>query len=249
MGNPTIILVSADWLPSCPALLFDSRMKVSVVIPTLNEGPRIAELIAATGALSPHEIVVVDGGSEDDTVANASAADVVVECDRGRSVQQNAGAARCSGDVILFLHADCQLTDGFVQAIADCLTNDDCVGGCFRQKIDNAGKRFRAVEWGNSMRVRLLGWGYGDQGIFVRRGVFEQIGGFPDVTFMEDLLLAKRLGKAGKFVLLQHDIHASCRRWQRTGVIRQTLQNWFFVSLAHCGVSPNWLARFYPHVR
>lgn len=224
-------------------------MKVSVVIPTLNEGPRIAGLIAATRAFLPHEIVVVDGGSDDDTVAQASAADLVLECTRGRSLQQNAGAERCSGDVILFLHADCQLTDGFVEVISDRLVCERCVGGCFRQRIDDSRTRFRLVEWGNSLRVRMLGWGYGDQGIFVRRGVFEQLGGFPEVTFMEDLLLVKQIGKVGRFVLLPHDIHTSSRRWRRTGVVRQTLQNWFFVSLAHCGVSPNWLARFYPHVR
>ncbi|MFK7818988.1 MAG: glycosyltransferase, partial [Planctomycetaceae bacterium] len=89
----------------------------------------------------------------------------------------------------------------------------------------------------------------GDQGIFVRADVFEELGGFPQVKLMEDLLFVKNLRRRGTFAVLPQRIRTSARRWNHSGVIRQTLSNWAMLMLAHCGVSPNWLARFYPNVR
>ncbi len=109
--------------------------------------------------------------------------------------------------------------------------------------------RYRLVESGNALRVKVCKWAYGDQGIFVRREVFEQLGGFPELRLMEDLFFMKKLKKAGRFVLLDSRIHVSPRRWQQTGVLRQTLKNWTLITLAHTIISPNHLARFYPHVR
>ena len=109
--------------------------------------------------------------------------------------------------------------------------------------------RYRLLEWGNGFRVKLLKWAYGDQGIFVRRSVFEQLGGFPDLRLMEDLFFMKQLKKQGRFLLLDARLHVSPRRWQQKGIIRQTLRNWTLITLAQCGVSPDRLANYYPHVR
>lgn len=224
-------------------------MKVSIVIPALNEAPRIARVVECSRELEPHEVIVVDGQSTDDTCAQAAAADRVLASIPGRAAQQNLGASEASGDVLLFLHADSRLEPGCLGSIDRCLRDERFVGGCFRQRIEAGGFRYRALERGNDLRVRVLKWAYGDQGIFVRRCVFQELGGFPAVALMEDLLFMKALKRRGRIGLLQPAIHTSARRWERRGVIRQTIRNWCLIGLVQCGVSPDRLAHFYPPVR
>ena len=222
---------------------------ISVIIPTLNEAASIATLIAETRHIGLCEIIVVDGGSTDVTLAQAALADRVIASPRGRATQQNLGATTSCGEVLLFLHADCRLPAGAFDAIRAALDDERTVGGCFEQTIAADGRLYRWLEWGNGLRVRWLRMAYGDQAIFIRKSVFEQLGRFPDVTLMEDVLLMKRLRHAGRFLLLPDRITVSARRWQRHGLILQTLRNWLLLTLALCGVSPNRLARFYPNTR
>ena len=222
---------------------------ISVIIPTLNEAASLAELIAETRRIGDCEIVIVDGGSTDETLAQAASADQVLSSERGRATQQNRGAIACRGDVLLFLHADCRLPANAFDAIDAALANERTVGGCFQQQIAADGRAYRWLEWGNAWRVRWLGMAYGDQAIFIRRSVFEQLGRFSDVKLMEDVLLMQRLRRTGRFVLLADQLTVSARRWQRQGLVRQTLRNWLLLTLALCGVSPNYLARFYPNTR
>lgn len=224
-------------------------MQISVVIPVLNEADRIADTIEKTRQSGPCEIVVVDGGSTDGTLEAATGADLCLVAPRGRASQQNLGAQASRGEALLFLHADCWPEPGCIHAIRQTLTDDRCIGGCFRQRIDAQGSGYRLLEAGNTARVRLLRWAYGDQGIFVRRQVFERLGGFPSIDLMEDLYFMKRLKREGTFRVLDHRLHVSPRRWQQQGLLRQTLRNWIFVTLAHCGVSPHALARHYAQVR
>ncbi len=224
-------------------------MKLSVIIPALNEAGRIAETIARTRALGTCEIIVVDGGSDDGTLDAAAHADLRFSSPRGRAQQQNVGAAASQADVLLFLHADCWLTPGGFDAIRQALRDGRSVGGCFRQQIDARGPGYRMIEAGNASRVRLLQWAYGDQGIFVRRSVFERVGGFPEIELMEDLYLMKRLKREGAIRLVNHRLHVSPRRWQHRGLLRQTLRNWSFLALSHCGVSPSLLAARYEEIR
>ena len=226
-----------------------STLSLSVIIPTLNEAARIAELIAATRQLGECEIIVVDGGSTDGTLERAISADIALSSEPGRAKQQNLGAAASRGEVLLFLHADCQLSAGAFEFIRAALRDERTVGGCFQQRIEADGWAYRWLERGNAGRVRWLGMAYGDQGIFIRRGVFEELGRFADVRLMEDVLLMKRLRRAGRFVLLDERLFVSARRWQRHGIVRQTLRNWLLLILALCGVPPNRLARFYPNTR
>lgn len=221
----------------------------SIIIPVLNEAANIGPLIQAARELGDCEIIVVDGGSTDGTWDNAATADVRIQSERGRARQQNAGAAASTGDILLFLHADCHVSPGCREAIQKALSDPQVVGGCLRQVIDAPGWKYRLLERGNAARVRWLGWAYGDQGIFVRRSVFETLGGFPDLRLMEDLYFVKRLRKAGRFVQLEVPIVVSARRWQKTGLLRQTLRNWTLLTLAHLGVPPDRLATFYPQVR
>lgn len=224
-------------------------MDVSIIIPALNEADRIGETIERTRRLGECEIIVVDGGSDDGTFDAAASADLRLAAPRGRAHQQNRGAAASRGDVLLFLHADCWLEPGALEAMRRGLADRQCPGGCFRQRIDADGLAYRLLEAGNECRVRLLGWAYGDQGIFVRRAVFERIGGFPDVEIMEDLFFMKRMKREGSLCLVDHRLHVSPRRWRQRGLVRQTLRNWAFVALAHCGVPLRTLAGSYADVR
>lgn len=225
------------------------RVHVSVIIPVLNEAAQIADAIARTRAVGDCEIIVVDGGSIDGTLAAAGAADRVLTSPRGRARQQNAGAAAATGDVLLFLHADCRLPADAFDAVAQALQDPLCVGGCFRQSIDAGGAGYRLLEFGNAARVRLLGWAYGDQGIFVQRNAFEALGGFPDLPLMEDLYFMKRLKRRGRVALLPLRLQVSARRWQKQGIVGRTLRNWRLLLRAHCGAPLEKLAAEYKDVR
>lgn len=226
-------------------------MKISVIIPTYNEQANINAAIQSAQDAGADEILVVDGGSTDDTLTIASSLHVVtLESDPGRATQQNAGAAVCSGDALLFLHADCRLHREAIQQIRNALQQHErCVGGCFRQAINHSRFRYRVLELGNHWRVKLLKWIYGDQGLFVRRSVFDDLNGFPEIEFLEDLYFVKALKRRGRLMVLQAPLTVSARRWQKTGVLVQTARNWALITAAHLGASPNWLARFYPSAR
>jgi rSAM/selenodomain-associated transferase 2 len=234
---------------SPPSLTGNAPLSIAIIIPTLNEAGTIAALIDQTRALGECEIIVVDGGSTDDTCQQAANADRVLTSPPGRAVQQNLGAEQATGTVLLFLHADCRLPGTAFDSIRAALSDERVVGGCFQQRIDASGLRFRWIERGNAWRVRLFGLAYGDQAIFVRRTVFESLGRFPKLRLMEDVFLMKRLRRAGRFVLLADRLTVSARRWQRHGVIRQTLRNWTLLTLALCGVSPDRLAKYYSNTR
>ncbi len=223
---------------------------LSVIIPCLNEEQEIAGAIKSAQNAGADEIIVVDGGSSDQTVAIAKQLTTVnVVTPSGRSRQQNHGAAIAGGDILLFLHADCRLPENIAFDLKQRLSTPNVVGGCFRQQIDGDQLKFRLVEAGNSWRVRLLKWAYGDQAIFVRRDVFDALNGFPDLQFMEDLYFVKRLKSHGKLILLNGPLIVSARRWQSRGLINQTLLNWLLISAAHLGVSPDRLARYYKNDR
>jgi len=219
-------------------------MPISVIIPVLNEEFLIAGAVARARAAGFDEIIVVDGGSDDRTQACAAAADRVLSAPRGRGTQLQCGAEAASGEILLFLHADCWLEPGASDAIRGAIDRG-YIAGCFHQQIESPGFAYRWLEWGNAARVRTLRWAYGDQGIFVVRSVFDEIGGMPRIPLMEDLFLMKRIKQRGRVALLNGPIHVSPRRWQSRGILRQTAQNWWLLLQAHCGVSPDRLAEQY----
>lgn len=225
-------------------------MKISVIIPTLNEESCLARTIDRLWQESPAEVIVSDGGSEDGTVRIALQHATVLRVCRGRAVQQNAGAFRACGDAVLFLHADCWLESGWQEAIRRALSRPGCIAGCFRMCIDAEGWLYRAIERGGDLRARWFGLPYGDQGIFMLRETFHRLGGFPPVAFMEDLLFMRRARRFGRIAWVPLPIHISPRRWQRTRILRQTLRNWTLTALAVWGnVHPDRLRDYYPDVR
>lgn len=225
--------------------------RVSVVIPTLDEAGTIVSTLRRLASQGADEVVVADGGSQDATVALARGEGAwVVESPRGRGIQQNRGAAATTGEVLLFLHADCWLDPGALSVLRRFVDAHPGVpGGCFRMRVEAAELAFRAIDAAAHLRAGVLGLPYGDQGIFATRGSFARVGGFPEVALMEDLFLARDLRRLGRVALVPARIHVSPRRWRRGGIIGQTLLNWCLTISAAMGISPRVLARYYRIVR
>jgi rSAM/selenodomain-associated transferase 2 len=224
-------------------------VNISVIIPTLNEEGCIAETIRQLRRQQPHEIIVVDGGSTDATCARVAEANRLLHSPRGRAVQLNLGAAHATGDVLLFLHADCSLEDGALEEAQRLLTPPDVAAGCFTMRVAAHGWLYRSIDFCATTRARWAGLVYGDQGLFLRRALFERLHGFPPIRLMEDFFFSRSLRRSGRILVAARRIFVSPRRWQRQGIIRQTLRNWALTALAIGGVSPDRLAAFYPHVR
>ncbi len=224
-------------------------MSVSVIIPTLNEESCLGETLAALRPQRPREIIVADGGSTDDTRWAAARADLFLDAPRGRAAQMNAGAARAQGDVLLFLHADCVPESGALEEAERLLRRPGVAAGCFRMRVRAEGPLYRLIDACAATRVRLTGLAYGDQGLFVYRHLFQRVGGFPSLRLMEDVVLSRALARRGRIVVASRRLMVSPRRWQRSGLVRQTLCNWALTGLAASGVHPDRLARFYPVVR
>ncbi len=223
-------------------------MNISIIIPVLNEAERLEYAIERAWAAGAAEVIVSDGGSSDDSKEVAKNCRCqLVEGPPGRAIQQNRAAAVAEGDVLLFLHADTWLAEGTAAQIEAALATSvsKVVGGAFRQNIEARGLCFRLLEFGNALRVRVLRLPYGDQGIFVRREIFESLGGFPEIPLMEDLRFMRKLRRKHRIALLEGPLHVSARRWQKHGVLRQTLRNWGILTAEKLGVSPDRLSRHY----
>lgn len=221
-------------------------LRVSVVIPAINEAAVIERAVKSVGD-EAIETIVVDGGSRDETAELASRAGAqVVHSPAGRARQQNAGATAASGDVLLFLHADNYLSETAVaQVIGLFADRPGACWGAMRQRILDPAATFRVLEWGNALRVRLRQLPFGDQAIFIRRDVFEQVGGFPDQPLMEDVLLASQLRRRWRPCLIDGPVYVDARRWRQRGPWRQTLLNWHLQWLHARGTSPAELAGRY----
>ena len=218
---------------------------LSIIIPALNESAQIQAAIQNARKGLPLEVIVVDGGSRDDTVQLASGAGAtVIQAHQGRAVQMNAGAAISRGSHLLFLHADTRLPDGYPVHIRRIL-NDSAAGGAFRFGIAQPFSGRRLVEWMTNFRARHLQMPYGDQAIFIRRQDFIEMGGYKPMPIMEDYDFIRRLRRKGRIVIADAVALTSGRRWLWLGVLRTTLINQLVISGYHFGVAPEKLAMFY----
>ena len=224
-------------------------LTISIIIPILNEAKILDKTLSQLQLeLGHHELIIVDGGSSDDSTRIAEKYGEVITSARGRAKQLNAGAAAATGDILLFLHADIWLEPEALVAVETALSSG-YIGGGFRQKIDGKRILYRMIEIAGNIRGKYLKVFYGDSGIFVARTDFEKIGGFPDLPILEEMEFSKSLRKLGKTTLIVPHIHLSARRWEAKGIIRTTLNNWLITLLYFIGVSPEKLAKLYSHIR
>jgi len=225
--------------------------KLSTIVPMLDEAEGIAGTLRAIRRGAPEaEIIVVDGGSADSSVAIAEPlCDVVVGESRGRARQMNAGAKISRGDALAFVHADTLVPASFGADIAAALSNPAVVGGRFDVKLDSSALPYRVIGAMISWRSRISRVGTGDQAIFVRREVFARLGGFPELDLCEDLEFSRRLKRAGRVACLRSRVITSARRWNRDGLARTVLRMWMIRAMYLAGVSPARLKRMYADVR
>jgi rSAM/selenodomain-associated transferase 2 len=225
--------------------------ELSIIMPVLDEE---AGIVAALEVLADYrrlgiEVIVVDGGSRDATVALARQhCDVVIAAARGRAAQMNAGAAIARGEVLLFLHADTQLPADADRLIRDGLAQSGRHWGRFDIRIVGNAMLLPVIATLMNLRSRLTGIATGDQAIFVRRAAFATCGGYPDIALMEDIALSRRLKRLGPPLCLYARATTSGRRWERHGVLRTILLMWRLRLSYFCGAAPAALARRYGYV-
>jgi rSAM/selenodomain-associated transferase 2 len=225
-------------------------MRVTIVVPTLNEEAEIAGTIRALEELQgDKEILLADGGSTDRTVSIAEQLGVrVLHATRGRGPQMQAAAAEATGDILWFLHADTRPPAEALSEIEHALRAKGVVGGNFGLVFDGISRAARQLTFIYPV-LRLFGLSYGDSGIFIRRQVYERIGGFRPLALFEDLDLVRRMRRAGRFVHLPSRIVTSSRRFEQRNFALVWLHWTSLQVLYWCGVSPQWLAARYRAVR
>ena len=220
--------------------------RISVIVPTLNEQACLAATLDALALAPGDELIVVDAGSTDGTLDVARRyTSKWHRGPRGRAQQMNRGARYAQGDILLFLHADTLLPADGLEAVRRALQQPGAVGGAFRLIITPATPALRLVAWGTNLRSRFGGLPYGDQALFICRRVFEEMGGYDDVPFMEDIRLVQALRRRGRLTILPQAVATSGRRWQRDGVLFTTVRNVVLMTLYFCGVQPVTLKRWY----
>jgi rSAM/selenodomain-associated transferase 2 len=242
----------ADGLndPHTRKLAHRQTRSLSVIIPTWNEEPSIEATIDAARHCRDCEIIVVDGGSTDRTIELArKQVDQLVEGPRGRAVQMNAGASVAKGDVLLFLHADTILPAGYDGEIARHLADRTVVGGRFDVALMPSSPLLWLTGELMNLRSRWSKIATGDQGIFVRRDVFAEIGGYENIPLMEDIAFTRALKRRGRIACLRQRVVTSSRRWRRNGIIRTIALMWTLRFLYFLGVRPSRLRRVYVDTR
>ena len=233
----------------------NSQCTVSIVIPVFHEEEVINEAVDALHRLTFEgrlEIIVVDGDPGEQTLVAIDDSRVIkARSEKGRGKQMNAGAMLARGEVLLFLHADTELPPDGLTQVCTVMRDRNCVGGSFDLGIGSDRFCFRLIERAASLRSRITRMPYGDQGIFLRRESFFDLGGFRELPLMEDVDLMRRVRQSGKKIhIIARKVKTSARRWEKEGVVYCTFRNWTLILLYLLGVSPQRLGRFYPdHAR
>jgi rSAM/selenodomain-associated transferase 2 len=222
------------------------KSRVSIIIPTYNEAGGIEALLMHLKSSFPEtEIIVTDGGSTDDTAALAHQHARVIDADRGRAVQMNAGAREASGEVLWFLHADCWPAARSVDLIGETLADDDVIAGGFRWELSGAKwyyKSCTALAHLKNRRKRNL---FGDMGIFIRKNVFDRVGGYREIPMFEEVDLNERLREMGEIALLDEPLPSSDRKLLKEGPMLTFIKNDISKIAYLFGFSPGFLKRFY----
>lgn len=221
--------------------------RISVIVPTLNEAACIESTLAPLCNMTEAtEVIVVDAGSTDGTPGKATALGATVLTDRrGRARQMNTGAARATGSILLFLHADTRLPGAFQQHVRNALRRPGVVGGAFEFRLDSDAVGYRLLERLTNWRARKLRMPYGDQALFMTAETYGALGGFPDLPIMEDFEMVRRLKRRGRLVIVPAPAVTSARRWRERGILKTTFINQAMIAGYCLGVSPRTLSRWY----
>lgn len=225
-------------------------MKVSIIVPTLNEELVLENTLTQIQQLSPHELIVSDGGSTDNTGSIAQKfSHRLVTGSSGRAVQMNAGADQATGDLLLFLHADNRLEPESYQKMLESMENTKWIGGAFTLCIESNKWSINLITLLANIRSRFFGLAYGDQGFFVRTEVFKSMNGFSPIPICEDLDFYRRMKKKGPVILLKEKAHTSPRRWIKEGIAFTTARNILIAILFGLGFPPRTLTKWYLAIR
>ncbi|MBI1822858.1 MAG: TIGR04283 family arsenosugar biosynthesis glycosyltransferase [Nitrospirae bacterium] len=225
-------------------------MKISVIVPTINEEKVLRGTLNRLKKSMDLDLIVVDGGSQDETVAIAKEyTRKVFVTPPGRARQMNEGARHAEGEILLFLHADSTIATGGIGKIVPAITSLHAVGGAFQLAFDSRNILMRIVAGLANFRSRFTRIPYGDQGIFITRALFQKLEGFPDLPILEDVAFATRMKKEGRIAILRDKITTSSRRWKKEGIFYTTLRNRLFMIGYQLGVSPRRLASCYRNIR
>lgn len=229
-------------------------MKISIIMPVLNEGKILHKTLSSIEINTNIELIIVDGGSSDNTLEIAREfTDIIIISNRGRGIQLSKGAQRASGDILFFLHADAIPPKNFYELIVGAIHGlplKNVIAGSFMLRIKSNGLAFRIIEAAVFIRSMLTSIPYGDQGLFMTKSVYQKIGGFNPYPLMEDIDIAKRLKKYGRIVFLRELMTVSPRRWLKEGIFYTTLRDWMIVVLYTIfNINPNRLIRRYKDVR
>ena len=225
-----------------------NTQQLSVIIPALNEAGCIRELCIALQPLRSrgHEVILVDGGSDDQTLAlGKPLVDVVLSSARGRALQMRTGAAAANGTILWFLHADTGVPDNPDQLILEALEHGRKDWGRFDVSLSASHIVLRSVAHLMNLRSCLSAIATGDQGIFVRRSLYEQVGGIPPLPLMEDIAFSRALKHHGRPACIRQRLVTSARRWQQHCITRTILTMWGLRLAYFLGINPLHLARYY----
>jgi len=220
------------------------KPKIFVIIPSLNEEIHIEKTLRSViQQEGDYEVCVVDGGSTDNTVSIAKRYACVINSIRGRAIQMNTGARACSGDILLFLHADTILPDNAFREIRKRMQEDTVAGGSFYIAFDTDNLILKCVSFITRFNFRLFH--FGDQGFFVRNEVFQRLGGYKEIPIMEDYDFYKRLTRQGKIILIRTPVVSSARRFVRNGILKQLFINKLVIIAYWFGTDIRTIKRFY----
>lgn len=231
----------------CYSLLSSTVVKISIVVPVLNEELNLSRIGCHLRSIRDqgHEVIIVDGGSVDNTLTFAyEITDTVVISKAGRALQMNSGASVATGDVLLFLHADTLLPDDALQIISGVATAEN-LWGRFDVRLSNNKFVYRLIESMMNLRSCLTSIVTGDQAIFIERKLFDRVAGFPEIALMEDIAISRQLKRISRPVCLKHKVITSSRRWETNGVVSTVLLMWKLRLYFFFGVSPDKLSQMY----